>query len=113
MLCQYDGMAVGLWGDHYVSDVTVSMSILYGVLMDIVVWILYFDWKRSTQILQTQWTEHLLLLQKINNKTAQNEPWTIKYAKICANGKFLVSIAIIYWLLSLTILMYEFVYYCI
>ena len=106
MLCQYDGTSVGVLGEQYASDVTISISILYGVLLDVVVWILYFDSKRSTQILQTQWTEHLLLLQKINNQTQQNEPWTIKYTKICSSLKFLLSLAVLYWLLSLTILMY-------
>ena len=106
MLFQYDGKHLGLWGDQYICDITVSMSVLYGALLDIVIWILYFDWKRSTQILQTQWTEHLLLIQKINNKSQNNEPWTIKYAKICSNEKFLLSFAVLYWLLSLTILLY-------
>ena len=104
-LCEYDGEQFGTVTD-YVLDASVSMSILYAILLDVVVWILYFDWKRAGQILKTKWTDHLLLLQKIHDKAENNEPWTIKYAKICGNAKFLLIFAVLYWFVSFILLLY-------
>mmetsp|Transcript_49254 Transcript_49254/g.81900 ORF Transcript_49254/g.81900 Transcript_49254/m.81900 type:complete len:543 (+) Transcript_49254:43-1671(+) len=93
------------WVTHpIVKDVMMSMSVLWLSLLNCVLWATYYDWKKSTHLLKSEWKEQLLLIDRIKpDSRTKNKPWTLKHGKVMSNPSVLLTAAVVYWMLLLAV----------
>eukprot|EP01084_Bolivina_argentea_P173706 300898_1 len=104
-LLEVEGINVGFAGNSYIKDIAISVTLLWLLLLDCVLWISYFNWTKSRQLIKTQWKEHLKLIEKIHHHTTK-QPWTLRYGKMLSNAKYIWMIAIAYWIFYVSALLY-------
>eukprot|EP01084_Bolivina_argentea_P268456 455971_1 len=101
-----DRIDIGFAGNKNLHTLSISTTMLWVLLLDCVLWISYFNWKKSTQLLKTQWKEQLLLIDKIHNKRKTKQSWILRYGKLLSNIKYILMISVIYYLIYVAIILY-------
>ncbi len=110
-LLEYEDISDSIAGHTIVKDIAISISILWVVLLDSVLYISYYNWQKAAHLLKTKWKEQLLLIDKIQNKNTSKQPWTLKYHHIVSKPKYVLIIAVTYWLFYLVTIMYVYIIY--
>ena len=96
---KFQGVDIGHFGEENVINISNDVSILWLLLIDMVLWISFFNWRKSIQLSRTKWRTQLQLIDNINNTDiTAKKPWTLRYGKLLSNQKFLLSLVTIFWL---------------
>eukprot|EP01084_Bolivina_argentea_P157016 273620_1 len=106
-LLEHESFHLGILTDYIIRDIANSITYIYIALFDQILWISWFNWIKSLQLLKKKWKGHLHLIEILNKDNVSTKlhlHWTLKYGKHLTNKKSLFIVALLFWILCVLVL---------